>query len=209
MDRMTLLPIRLPMKTKRALLPLFAAAVLAGFTACSPSKEDKPPVPKATADAKAPETKSAAAPMAALPKIGPAPKWSLKDLEGKVVSSEELKGKVVVLDFWATWCPPCRAEIPGYVELQKQYGKDGLVIVGASADEAGPAVVKEFAAKMGINYKMLMADEAITTAFGGVEALPTTFLIDRNGQIRDRKIGMEHKAEYEQKILAVLGEKTS
>lgn len=206
MNRIHLLPIRLTMKTKRALLFLFAAAVLAGVTACKPpGKEDKPPVPKATADAKA----APAAPLAALPKIGAAPQWSLKDLEGKVVSSEELKGKVVVLDFWATWCPPCRAEIPGYVELQKQYGKDGLVIVGASADEAGPAVVKEFAAKMGINYTMLMADEAISTAFGGVEALPTTFLIDRNGHIRDRKVGMEHKAEYEQKILAVLGEKAS
>lgn len=207
---MPFLPIRLPMKTKRVLLPLFAAAALVGFTACSPSKEDKPPVPKATADAKASEAKpAAAAAVAALPKIGAAPKWSLKDLEGKVISSDDLKGKVVVLDFWATWCPPCRAEIPGYVELQKQYGKDGLVIVGASADEAGPAVVKEFAAKMGINYTMLMADEAISSAFGGVEALPTTFLIDRNGQIRDRKVGMEHKAEYEQKILAVLNEKAS
>ncbi|HEY1111789.1 MAG TPA: redoxin domain-containing protein [Opitutaceae bacterium] len=184
------------MKTKRVLLPLFAAAaVLVGMTACKPpAKEDKPPVPKA---------------IGMLPKIGVAPKWSLKDLEGKVVSSDSLKGKVVVLDFWATWCPPCRAEIPGYVELQKQYGKDGLVIVGASADEAGPAVVKEFAAKMGINYTMLMADEAISSAFGGVEALPTTFLIDRNGQIRDRKVGMEEKAEYEQKIVAVLKENAS
>lgn len=188
------------MNTKRVLLPLIAVAVLAGLTACSPKREDKPPVPKATAEVK---------PAASLPKIGAAPQWSLKDLDGKVVSSVDLKGKVVVIDFWATWCPPCRDEIPGYVELQKQYGKDGLVIVGASADEAGPAVVKDFAKKMGINYTMLMADEAVSSAFGGIEALPTTFLIDRNGQIRDRKVGKEHKAEYEQKILAVLNEKAS
>lgn len=201
MNRITYNPTGLPMKTTRVLLPLFAAAaVLLGTTACSPKKEDKPPVPKATAAAK---------PVGELPKIGVAPKWSLKDLEGKVISSDDLKGKVVILDFWATWCPPCRAEIPGYVELQKQYGKDGLVIVGASADEAGPGVVKDFAAKLGINYTMVMMDEAISSAFGGIEALPTTFLIDRNGQIRDRKVGMEEKAEYEQKILSVLGEKAS
>jgi thiol-disulfide isomerase/thioredoxin len=112
----------------------------------------------------------------------------------------------VVLDFWATWCGPCKMEIPGYIELQKKYGKDGLVIVGASVDEAGPSVVKAFATKYGINYTMVMADEATAAAFGGVEAIPTTFLIDRNGEIRDRKQGMEEAASYGQKVAAVLAE---
>jgi thiol-disulfide isomerase/thioredoxin len=159
-----------------------------------------------------PATGSATAPAAAkvagsLPKIGPAPSWRLQDLAGKPVSSEDLKGKVVVVDFWATWCPPCREEIPGYIELQKQYGPEGLVIVGISLDQQGPDIVKPFAAKYGINYPLVMGDEKVVAAFGGVEGIPTTFLIDRNGVIRDRKVGMEHKAEYEAKILKVLREK--
>jgi thiol-disulfide isomerase/thioredoxin len=174
-------------------------------TACTPSKEDAPPKPKvAKVDA---ATNGAGAAMGTLPKIGPAPKWTLRNLAGQPVSSDSLKGKVVVVDFWATWCPPCRAEIPGYIEMQKKYEKDGLVIVGISIDEAGPEVVKTFAEKFGINYPIVMADDAIAQAFGGIEAVPTTFLIDRSGQIRDRKLGAEEAAVYEQKILAALGEK--
>src|SRR5690606_21316725 len=80
-----------------------------------------------------------------LPKLGPAPSWRLEDLAGRSVTSEQFKGKVVVVDFWATWCPPCRAEIPGYTQLQEKYGKDGFMIVGISLDQAGPDVVKRFA----------------------------------------------------------------
>ena len=134
----------------------------------------------------------------------PAPEWKLKDVEGKVVSSADFKGKVVVIDFWATWCPPCIAEIPGYIELQKKYGKDGLVIVGISLDQKGPSVVKPFMAKMGINYPIVMADEDTPAAFGGVEAIPTTFIIDRVGMIRDRKLGAEPVESYEQRLLVYL-----
>jgi thiol-disulfide isomerase/thioredoxin len=170
-------------------LVLVTAAVIA-VTACSPKKDDQPPKPKVLAGP--------------LPKIGPAPAWQLQDLNGKVVSSDEFKGKVVVLDFWATWCAPCKMEIPGYIEMVKKYGKDGFTVVGVSIDEGGPDVVKDFVQKNGVNYPVVMVDEKVAAAFGGVEVVPTTFLIDRTGQIRDRKDGAEETATYEQKVASLL-----
>jgi thiol-disulfide isomerase/thioredoxin len=137
----------------------------------------------------------------------PAPAWTLKDVDGKVVSSEQFKGKVVVVDFWATWCGPCRAEIPGYISLQKKYGPEGLVIVGVSLDAQGPGVVKKFMKQHGMNYQVVMADDEVQAAFGGAEgltAIPTTFIIDRSGKIRDRKVGAEHTADFEARLVQYL-----
>jgi len=171
---------------------------------CSPRQEAAPAKSKSAENTAPPAAKSA---VASLPKLGKAPAWELKDIEGATVRSDQFAGKVVVIDFWATWCPPCRAEIPGYVELQKKYGKDGFVIIGVSLDQAGTDVVKAFAGKNAVNYPMVMGTDAVVAAFGGVEAIPTTFLIDRTGQIRDRKLGAEETAEYEKKVLSVLNEK--
>lgn len=136
----------------------------------------------------------------------PAPVWQLKNVDGTVVSSASLKGKVVVVDFWATWCGPCRVEIPGYIALQKKYGKDGLVIIGMACDSDKNALakVKAFSVSNAMNYEVILADEEIQAAFGGMDAIPTTFIIDRAGNIRERKVGAEPTAVYEQTILKYL-----
>ena len=112
-----------------------------------------------------------------------APNWELKDLDGKTVRSSDFKGKVAVPGFWAAWCGPCRAEIPGLVALQKEYAPKGLMIVGASVDDSGAATVKRFAEKLGVNYPVVLADEKVQRAFGGIEAIPTTFIIDRADRV--------------------------
>lgn len=134
----------------------------------------------------------------------PAPSWELKDLNGRTVRSDDFKGKVLVVDFWATWCGPCRHEIPGYVELQKKYGKDGLAIVGIAVSDR-LAAVKKFAADQGLNYTVLLDDgSGVPEKFGTIEAIPTTFIIDRDGNLRDRKVGAEETSEYEQTLLQYL-----
>ena len=149
---------------------------------------------------------ASAAPVAPVP----APNWTLKDVNGKPVSFDQFKGKVVVVDFWATWCPPCRAEMPGYVALQKKYEKDGLVIIGMSVDAQGPGVVKKFIEQNGINYQIVMSDDEVQTAFAGNEpitGIPTTFIIDREGKIRDRKVGAESTESFEERLVGYLNAK--
>jgi peroxiredoxin len=134
----------------------------------------------------------------------PAPAWKLKDLAGQEVSSDQFKGKVVVVDFWATWCGPCVSEIPGYVALQKKYGPQGLVIVGVSLDRKGPAHVKKFVDEHAMNYTIVMGDDGITEAFGGFNAIPTTFLISRDGRIINQKTGAAPAEDYEKLVKAAL-----
>lgn len=137
-------------------------------------------------------------------KLVPAPSWELQDTDGKTVHFSDFKGKVVILDFWATWCPPCRAEIPGLVDLQKQYEKQGLAVVGVSVDRDGAAVVKAFAQKVGMNYPVVLADQKVVQAFGGIEAIPTTFVIDRQGHIVKEHVGFAEKNEFENEIRPLL-----
>jgi thiol-disulfide isomerase/thioredoxin len=138
------------------------------------------------------------------PAASKAPAWELKDADGKVVKSSDFDGKVVILDFWATWCPPCKAEIPGFVELQKQYGDKGLVVVGVSLDEQGPGVVKPFMKQFEMNYPVVMGDAKIVQDFGGIEAIPTTFVIDRSGNIATRHVGYVPKETFEKEITPLL-----
>jgi thiol-disulfide isomerase/thioredoxin len=144
-------------------------------------------------------------PKVQLPVLGHAPAWKLKDLDGKELSSDQFRGKVVLLDFWATWCVPCSEEIPGYIRLQKKYGPDKVAIVGISLDEAGPAHVKQFVTVKGVNYPIVLGKlDEVEALFGGMEALPTKLLIDQKGEIRDRTVGAAPAPEYEKKIKALL-----
>ncbi len=137
----------------------------------------------------------------------PALAWTLTDVNGKVIHSSDLKGKVVVLDFWATWCGPCRMEIPGVIALQKQYCSQGLTVIGASVDEGGAAVVKKFADQMGVNYSVGVADDSLQAAFGGIIGLPTTFIIDRQGHLVNKHLGLTDQSDFEAELKPLLAQK--
>jgi cytochrome c biogenesis protein CcmG/thiol:disulfide interchange protein DsbE len=109
-----------------------------------------------------------------------APPFTLLDLNGNKVSLSDYKDNVVILDFWATWCPPCIKEIPHFIELYKEYKNKGLVILGISVDHQGISIVKAFNKKFKINYPILMADSRIAIAYGNIRSIPTTFVLDKS-----------------------------
>src|SRR5262245_19843259 len=119
-----------------------------------------------------------------------APQFSFTSLEGKTVALKDLGNKVVIVDFWATWCPPCREEIPHLNELYSKLKGRGLEIVGISMDTDGTDGVKDFAREYKIQYPIVMGDEKMAESFGGIVGLPTTFIIDRNGRIAKKYIGL-------------------
>jgi thiol-disulfide isomerase/thioredoxin len=133
-----------------------------------------------------------------------APALEVNDLDGKPISLDEVKGKIVLLNFWATWCGPCRAEIPDLIELQKKY-KDQLAIIALATDEDEPAEVKKFAQKAGINYRIGMATDPLREQYGGIPALPTSFIIDAQGRVVQKHIGLNDPGIYELEVRALLG----
>jgi thiol-disulfide isomerase/thioredoxin len=135
----------------------------------------------------------------------PAPAFAVRDLDGREISTASLRGKVVLLNFWATWCPPCRAEIPDLVALQEKY-KDSLQIIGISEDESGVDGVKRFAAEHKINYPVVMTTPALEKMFPGISALPTSFIVDRESRVVQKHVGMltARTTEYETRHLAGL-----
>ena len=137
-------------------------------------------------------------------KSSPAPDFTLESLEGKSVRLSDLRGKAVLLNFWATWCGPCKIETPWLVELQNQYGHDGLQVVGVEMGDDSKDDITKFAKDMGMNYPILIGKEAVGEAYGGVPALPETFFIGRDGKIVDKIIGLRGKAEIEDSIKKAL-----
>jgi thiol-disulfide isomerase/thioredoxin len=133
-----------------------------------------------------------------------APDFSLETLDGKSVRLSDLRGKAVLLNFWATWCGPCKIETPWLVDLQNQYGHDGLQVVGVEMGDDGKDEITKFVKDMGINYTVLIGKEAVGDAYGGVPALPETFFIGRDGKVVDKIIGLKGKSEIEDSIKRAL-----
>jgi len=133
-----------------------------------------------------------------------APDFSLQSLDGKTIHLSDYRGKAVLLNFWATWCAPCKIEMPWFVELQKQYGPEGLQIVGVAMDDASPKEIGDFAKEMGVNYPVLIGKEAVGEAYGGVQFLPESFYIDRNGKVLDRAFGLKGRGEIEDNIKKII-----
>ena len=133
-----------------------------------------------------------------------APDFTLQSLDGKTMRLSDFRGKAVLLNFWATWCGPCKIEMPWFVELQNQYASQGFQIVGVAMDDASKEDISKFAKDMGVNYPILIGKESVGDEYGGVPALPETFLIGRDGKIVDKILGLRGKAEIEDAIKKAL-----
>jgi cytochrome c biogenesis protein CcmG/thiol:disulfide interchange protein DsbE len=140
----------------------------------------------------------------------PAADFSIPDLEGKLVSLSDYKGQVVMINFWATWCTPCREEIPGFVELQTKYGPEGFTILGLTIDTIDPEEVKEFAIEFKMNYPVLYLGKQkkqVMKDYFNFRGIPTSFLIDRDGLIIRKVTGLMEKSFWDKEIRTALKEK--
>jgi cytochrome c biogenesis protein CcmG/thiol:disulfide interchange protein DsbE len=135
-----------------------------------------------------------------------APGFSLTDISGQKLNLADYKGKVVMLDFWATWCGPCRIEIPGFIQLQNRYRDQGFAIVGISMDD-GPEPVRDFVKEFKMNYPVAMGSDKLGETFGGLLGLPTTFLIGRDGRIYAKHVGATDGSVFEEEVKKLLAAK--
>jgi cytochrome c biogenesis protein CcmG/thiol:disulfide interchange protein DsbE len=182
--------------TLLSLLAGFVIVATAGALFISASSEPAAP----PSSASSPASDHAASPVerassSALGANEPAPDFDLERMNGDTFHLDAHRGEVVVVNFWATWCPPCREEIPGFVELQKEYGDAGLTIVGVSMDDGGFSTVRPFADKMNINYPLVMDDGKVGRAYGPVRALPSTFVVGPDGMIQHVRSGYLPEAQ--------------
>jgi peroxiredoxin len=133
-----------------------------------------------------------------------APNFSLQTQNGKVIELSKLKGKVVLMNFWATWCPPCRAEIPDLIEVYNTYKSKGFEIVGIALDEDGWSKVAPYIEEVKINYPVVLGSTKVVQQYGGIEAIPTTFIVDKKGYIVASQVGLLSKELLEQKLKSLL-----
>ena len=133
-----------------------------------------------------------------------APDFTLIEGNGRPVKLSKYKGKVVLLNFWATWCGPCKTEIPWFIEFEKTYKDRGFETLGVSMDENGWQAVRPFVKKMAVNYPVMIGNDGVAQLYGGIEALPSTFLIDRDGRIASVHLGLVGRHDYEDEILRLI-----
>ena len=133
-----------------------------------------------------------------------APQFELKDLNGRSVRLSDFRGKVVLINFWATWCPPCRAEMPDLVKLQRDHRKDGLQIIGVTYPPEKKSRVRRFARSLKVNYPIILGTREIKDRFSSEETLPLTIVINRNGKVSDIIIGILLREEFDEKIKPLL-----
>jgi len=134
----------------------------------------------------------------------PAPDFTLPSLDGRKVTLSDFRGKAVLLNFWATWCPPCKVEMPWFEDLQKQYGQDGLIVLGVAMDDSAPATIAKFASALGVNYPVLLGTDKVSDDYGDVQYLPTTFYIGRDGTIVDKMTGLLDRKDIENAVRKTL-----
>ena len=138
----------------------------------------------------------------------PAPEFTLTDSTGAKVKLSDYKGKVVLLNFWATWCGPCALEIPWFMEFEQQYKSKGFEVLGVSMDDDGWSAVKPYVADHKVNYRVLLGNDTIAQLYGGLDSLPTSFVIDKAGRVAfPPHIGLISKNEYVNEIECLLGDK--
>lgn len=177
-------PVTIP-KSHLAAIVAVGTALSLGYTACAPSTVVRAAV-KDSKDRKG------------------APDFALKDAAGKVVRLSDYRGKVVLLDFWATWCGPCQVEIPWFIDFQRKHKSEGFEVIGVSMDDDAWTAITPFVKEKGINYRIVLGDEKTGDQYGGVEALPTTFIIDREGRIASIHVGLAGKKDFEDAIEKLL-----
>ena len=134
----------------------------------------------------------------------PAPNFSLKDADGNAVNLSDYRGKVVLVNFWATWCGPCEAEIPWFIEFEKKYKDQGFAVLGVSMDDDGWKSVRPYVASHKINYRIVIGSELVSQQFGEIDSLPTSFVLDRAGRIASNHIGLVDKVNYQNEIVKLL-----
>ena len=135
-----------------------------------------------------------------------APDFDLQTLDGKSLKLSDLRGKAVLLNFWATYCGPCKIEMPWFVELQKEYGPQGFQIIGVAMDDASTEEISKFAKEMGVNYPILIGKDSVAESYGGVSVLPTTYFVDRDGKLIAREFGLRSRSDFVDDIKKALSQ---
>ena len=177
----------MPLRFRTAAI-LLTAGVIFSFYSCTNSRSNA-----ATESAKAAEAGRK-----------PAPDFTLKDENGANVKLSDYKGKVVLLNFWATWCGPCQIEIPWFEQFEQQYKSQGFAVLGVSMDDEGWPAVKPFISSHKVNYRILMGNDSVSQLYGGLDALPTSFIIDREGRLAYTHVGLAGRNEYLSEIQHLL-----